>query len=160
MRIRNSRPSFPPPPPPPQYAHITGPAHLLSQGSCGRHFLVGKERRHIKWLCSPLGKPIAQESRKNQHGNMEPTITRGLNSLNCVREEKDMDSCMQNNSSPVIDVIFFLPFVLRNFSISSSKCPKLFIHCLFFVNILNSSLFKKDKEKHLEFLTTACSTTT
>nr|POE46447.1 hypothetical protein CFP56_41692 [Quercus suber] len=32
---------------------------------------------------------------------MEPTITRGLNSLNCVREEKDMDSCMQNNSSPV-----------------------------------------------------------
>lgn len=129
MRIRNRRPSFPPPPP--QYAPITGPAHLLSQGSRGRHFLVGKERRRIKWSCSPLEKPIAQESRKNQHGNMEPTITRGLNSLNCVREEKDMDSCMQNNSSPVIDVIFFLPFLLRNFSISSSKCPKLFIHCLF-----------------------------
>jgi len=125
---RNRRPSFPPPP---QYAPITGPARLLSQGSRGRHFLVGKERRCIKWSCSPLEKPIAQESRKNQHGNMEPTITRGLNSLNCVREEKDMDSCMQNNSSPVIDVIFFLPFLLRNFSISSSKCPKLFIHFLF-----------------------------
>ncbi len=142
MRIRNRRPSFPPP----QSAPITGPAHHLSQGSRSRHLLIGKDWRRIKWSCDPLEKPIVQESREDQHGYMEPTITREMNSLNCVNEEKDMDNCMQNNSSPVIDVIFSLPFLLRDFTISSYNCPKL-IFVVFFYQLF-------------EFLTITWSTST
>lgn len=107
MRIRNSRPPFPPPSLPDPTLRSMRP-QSRNRLYFDDRFLVEETNRQIEWSSNLLKNPACQVTEKREYGELKKVTTMEIMPINCQDKKKEKSCCMQENSSQVISLSLFL----------------------------------------------------